>query len=70
MLPTVLSDCLCSLQKNENRFAFVLDLTINNDGEIIENEYYNSFINVSENYEYEEKKLQHNKNYIISIQLS
>lgn len=68
MLPTILSDCLCSLQKNQNRFAFVLDLTINNNGEIIENEYYNSIINVTENYEYEEKKLIHNKNYIIALQ--
>jgi len=68
MLPTILSDCLCSLQKNQNRFAFVLDLTINNEGEIIENEYYNSIISVSENYVYEEKKLIENKNYNITLE--
>ena len=28
MLPTILSDCLCSLQANKNRIAFVLDIKL------------------------------------------
>jgi exoribonuclease R len=31
MLPTILSDCLCSLQENKKRIAFVLDILIEDD---------------------------------------
>jgi len=31
MLPTILSDALCSLQENRSRFAFTLDLVISKD---------------------------------------
>ena len=31
MLPTILSDCLCSLQENVTRIAFVMDIFIKND---------------------------------------
>ena len=31
MLPTILSDCLCSLQQNVRRIAFVMDLVICDD---------------------------------------
>lgn len=56
MLPTVLSDSLCSLQENVTRIAFVMDIFIKND-EIINIEYNNCFINVFKNYCYEEPKL-------------
>ena len=63
MLPTVLSDCLCSLQENHNRFAFVMDIFIQND-EIIQIKYSNCMIKVYKNYSYEEPSLLINSNYI------
>ena len=63
MLPTVLSDCLCSLQENHNRFAFVMDIFIQND-EIIQIKYSNCMIKVDKNYSYEEPSLLINQNYI------
>jgi exoribonuclease R len=63
MLPTVLSDCLCSLQENHNRFAFVMDIFIQND-EIIQIKYSNCMIKVYKNYSYEEPSLLINPNYI------
>jgi exoribonuclease R len=56
MLPTILSDCLCSLQENVTRIAFVMDIFIKND-EIIEIKHSNCFIKVAKNYCYEEPKL-------------
>ena len=63
MLPTILSDCLCSLQENHNRLAFVMDIFIEND-EIIEIKYSNCMIKVHKNYSYEEASLLINPNYI------
>lgn len=56
MLPTILSDCLCSLQENVTRIAFVMDIFIK-DNEIIDIKYDNCFIKVFKNYCYEESKL-------------
>jgi hypothetical protein len=56
MLPTILSDCLCSLQENVTRVAFVMDIFIKED-EIIEIKYSNAIIKVSKNYKYEDPKL-------------
>ena len=56
MLPTILSDCLCSLQENVTRIAFVTDIFIKNN-EIINIEYSNCFIKVFKNYCYEEPTL-------------
>jgi exoribonuclease R len=56
MLPTILSDCLCSLQENVTRIAFVIDIFIKNN-EIVDIKYCNSFIKVFKNYCYEEPKL-------------
>ena len=63
MLPTILSDNLCSLQKGEPRFALVLDIIIDEKGNIVEDEitYKNVFIKVKKNYVYE--KLMGNKYY-------
>ena len=63
MLPTVLSDCLCSLQENHNRFAFVMDIFIQNN-EITQIKYSNCMIKVNKNYSYEEDSLLTNQNYI------
>ena len=64
MLPTVLSDCLCSLQEKERRVAFVVDLYINNDGTITDIKYNNCVIKVAKNHRYEERSLLANKGYI------
>jgi len=68
MLPTILSDCLCSLQENNTRIAFVMDTIIEND-EIVSTNYKNCMIRVYKNYTYEEPKLLQNPdyNYLLDI---
>jgi exoribonuclease R len=62
MLPTILSDCLCSLQENVTRIAFAMDVFIKNN-EIIDIKYANCCIKVTKNYCYEEPKLLASKYY-------
>ena len=70
MLPTILSDCLCSLQENHYRFAFVLDLVVNkSDGEIVSTNYTNALIKVKKNYRYEEPELLEKEEYKQVLQL-
>lgn len=56
MLPTILSECLCSLQENETRFAFTLDVYIE-DNKITKTEFKNTAIKVSKNYYYEQPEM-------------
>ena len=68
MLPTVLSDCLCSLQEGEKRFALTMDLHISFDFAassmvIKEIKYSNSIIQVKKNYVYDEPELLTNIHY-------
>jgi exoribonuclease R len=64
MLPTVLSDALCSLQEGQIRFAFVMELTIDISGRIISDPlFYNAAIQVKKNYRYEEPQLLQNLAY-------
>ena len=62
MLPTVLSDCLCSLQEQQTRFAFAIDFKIKDD-EIIDISFKNCCIKVIKNYRYEEESLIYMKDY-------
>jgi len=62
MLPTTLSECLCSLQENEIRFAFTLDVFIQNE-KIIKTEFKNTAIKVAKNYSYESNELFLDKDY-------
>lgn len=62
MLPTILSDCLCSLQEKVSRIAFVMDVFIK-DNTIIEVKFSNCFIKVVKNYCYEEQSLLNNEKY-------
>ena len=62
MLPTLLSDCLCSLKEDEIRFAFTLDITIEEE-KITHHEFKNTSIKVKKNYEYEEDLLLKNTDY-------
>lgn len=64
MLPTILSDCLCSLLENCTRIAFVMDLFIHKQtGEVLEMKFSNCMINVYKNYRYEEEELLKDTNY-------
>jgi exoribonuclease R len=62
MIPTILSEGLCSLQENVTRIALTMDLHIV-DNEIVETTYTNSFIKVRKNYVYEEDKLLQDEHY-------
>ena len=54
MLPAVLSDSLCSLVENDTRFAFVLELYIDNETfQITKQEFHNAVIKVTKNLRYD-----------------
>ncbi len=59
MLPTILSDTLCSLHAGQDRFAFVMDIMIDENGNMDTNSIHfaNTIIHVSRNYEYENPKM-------------
>jgi len=62
MLPTILSDNLCSLRENEDRFAFTLDLYIK-ENKIYDYKFINTVINVNKNLRYDTKEQEENKIY-------
>jgi exoribonuclease R len=59
MLPTILSDILCSLQQDQPRFALAMEFCIDLDGKLLTNSlvYKNVLISVKKNYTYEEPAL-------------
>ena len=57
MLPTVLSDNLCSLQEGHSRFAFCMDIIFDELYVIQSIEYKNVVIKVNKNFRYEESEL-------------
>lgn len=65
MLPTVLSDSLCSLQQDTDRFAFSMEVVVDvTDGTIISPPVWrNALIHVKHNYCYEEHSLHSDPNY-------
>ena len=63
MLPNILSDKLCSLQKCEDRFALALDIIYDNEHRIIDSSFKTALINVSNNYVYESDSLQKDEQY-------
>lgn len=70
MLPTILSDCLCSLQSGNTRIAFVLDLLIDSTNyNIIDMSYSNCKIKVFKNYTYEDPNLLQNLNYQLLVKV-
>lgn len=56
MLPTCLSECLCSLVEKQVRFAFTCEILVRND-EIVSKKYYNSAIVVHKNFRYDDSEL-------------
>jgi hypothetical protein len=69
MLPTILSDCLCSLIENKNRIAFVMDIIIENNN-IKSINYLNCLIKVTKNYNYEQSELLESEYYIKLFELT
>ena len=69
MLPSILSDKLCSLQEGQRRFAFAMDIHIKNN-KIAKIEYSKVLINVRKNYEYEEPSLLKDSNYSSLLSLT
>lgn len=63
MLPTILSDCLCSLQSQKRRFAFVIDIILDEECKIISTTYTNALIKVYKNFAYEEHSLLADNDY-------
>jgi len=66
MLPTILSDILCSLQQNQPRFAVAMDIYIDENGQLLKNkliEYKNVLIQVKRNYCYEDPKMINGDSY-------
>jgi exoribonuclease R len=64
MLPTILSDAICSLQEGYDRFAFTLDLLFDKNTYLLKNyTLKNTCINVVKNYRYETPELLVNKSY-------
>lgn len=58
MLPTILSDTLCSLLTGHDRFAFALEIIVDNAGNILTEPIYNNvIISVNRNYHYEDPKM-------------
>lgn len=64
MLPTILSDTLCSLQEGHSRFAFTLDITINKATmEVVKTQLSNTVIRVTKNFRYDTKEQETNPTY-------
>ena len=66
MLPTMLSDMLCSLQQKQQRFALAMDFYIDENGHFyneIPIQYKNVLICVSKNYVYEDYSMINNDKY-------
>jgi exoribonuclease R len=69
MLPTILSDCLCSLQRGQPRFAFVMDVVLHSEtSAIVSITYKNALIKVATNFVYEERALLTNADYICLLE--
>ena len=70
MLPTILSDCLCSLQSGNSRVAFVMDINISKEYSIVDIKYTNAKIKVFKNFIYDEPDLLKNNSYQILFSLT
>jgi exoribonuclease R len=75
MLPTMLSEGLCSLQEKTTRFAFYMDITIQVDNDtdastITDIQFGNAAIRVSKNFCYEEPQLISNPGYQLLLEVT
>ena len=69
MIPTILSDNLCSLREQESRVTFCIDLYFK-DQELEKIEYKNAIIKITKNYVYEEADLLKNSMYMQLLEQS
>uniref|UniRef100_A0A6C0B3D3 RNB domain-containing protein n=1 Tax=viral metagenome TaxID=1070528 RepID=A0A6C0B3D3_9ZZZZ len=69
MLPTILSDTLCSLQQKQPRFAFTMEFIMGTDGPR-DIQYKNVLIQVGRNYYYEEPELHDDSSYQQLLEIS
>lgn len=65
MIPTILTDTLCSLLEKQDRFALAMKFFVTNDGSLDKSqiEYKNVLINVKKNFRYERSNLLNNIHY-------
>jgi exoribonuclease R len=70
MLPTVLSECLCSLISGHKRVAFTMDIKIDTAYEIVDISYKNCHVQVFKNFVYEEYALLGNKEYQLLLDVT
>ena len=65
MIPTILTDTLCSLLEKQDRFALSMKFFVTNDGTLDKSqiEYKNVLINVKKNFRYEHNNLLNNAHY-------
>tara|TARA_B110000879_G_C11183387_1_gene519788 strand:- start:2409 stop:4208 length:1800 start_codon:yes stop_codon:yes gene_type:complete len=65
MIPTILTDTLCSLLEKQDRFALSMKFFVTTDGKMDTSkiEYKNALINVNKNFRYEHRNLLNNTNY-------
>jgi exoribonuclease R len=71
MLPTILSENLCSLLKHQSRFAFCMDVFVDGNGVVLrEPEYKNAEISLHSNFAYEEPRLLSNPNFNLFMDIT
>ena len=63
MLPTILSDNICSLLEKKDRFVFVCDIIIDSEYNILKYEFKNALINVGENLFHKTENIAKNETY-------
>ena len=65
MLPTLLSENLCSLLENEDRFVFCMDILLNDSkDDILDIKFNNALIKINKNYRYDDiKEYEKNTDY-------
>jgi exoribonuclease R len=63
MMPTILSDTLCSLKEGCSRFALALDIHLDKSYKILKYEFTNTVIRVSTNLRYDTKLMKTNTTY-------
>ena len=69
MLPSILSDNICSLKENEIRYALTLDISIGGNNNVCEYNFMNTKVKLFKNYRYEEPSLLEDVDYIEMLQL-
>ena len=69
MLPVILTEKMCSLNKDEYKPAFVMDLHVEG-GKIVKTNFKSAIVRINENYYYEQEELLKNKSYIDLLKLT